>query len=208
MWACVSKDCYLILRSEFFILNLSAMSFLRSFFSHPHEVGAVAPSGKSYSELTCRQVKWNQVAVLVEIGAGDGAVTKYIVSHMKPEQVLVVFEINDQLFAKLKKKFNQANVILIHDSAEHIEKYLKQYNLAQPDVIFSELPLVTLPVAITENILQAVKRTLKRGGIFLQLSYSLVGKKRLQAFFGQVKVRFTLFNIPPAFLYICQFVGN
>lgn len=182
------------------------MSFFQSFLRHPKEVGAFFPTGASYSYLVCRQVDWNTVENIVELGAGDGAVTRYIAQCLQPHQKLFVFETDEELLKVLRNRIQQDNVIVIHDSAEHIEKYLQEYGLDSVDVIFSELPLVSLPRQVTENILAAVKKTLKKGGKFLQISYSLFGKKKLKSFFDQVSLKFTLFNLPPAFLYICQFL--
>ncbi len=180
------------------------MSFFQSFLRNPQAVGAFFPTGASYSHLACKEVDWNTVENIAELGAGDGAVTQYIVQYMKPHQKLFVFETDPDLLRVLQTKVHQDNVIVINDSAEHLEKYLKEHGITALDVIFSEVPLVSLPGAVTANILAAVRATLKTGGKFLQISYSLFGKKKIQSFFDHVSLKFTLFNLPPAFLYICQ----
>lgn len=184
------------------------MSFFQSFLRNPQAVGAFFPTGASYSHLACRQVDWEQVSYLAELGAGDGAVTQYIVQYLKPHQKLFVFETDEVLLTTLKSKINQENVIVIHDSAEHLQKYLNEHGVNSVDAIFSEVPLVSLPKQVGENILNAVKSSLKTGGKFLQISYSLFGKKKIQSFFDQVKIEFTFFNLPPAFLYICQLAAR
>ena len=42
------------------------------------------------------------------------------------------------------------------------------------------------------------------GGIFLQYQYWLTQKDELRRWFTDVKVGFTLVNIPPAFVYECR----
>ncbi len=183
------------------------MSFFQSFLRNPKAVGAFFPTGASYSHLACKQVDWATVENIAELGAGDGAVTQYIVQYLKPHQKLFVFETDAELLRVLQTKVHQDNVIVIHDSAEHLKKYLKEHSVESLDVVFSEVPLVSLPKQVTINILDAVKSTLKIGGKFLQISYSLFGKKKIESFFDQVSLKFTLFNLPPAFLYICQMVS-
>lgn len=179
--------------------------FIRNFFRHPREMGALFATGKSYSRLACKQVDWSKVKYIAELGAGDGAVTKYIITNLRQDQKLLVFEKNDTLFPVLQERFgNQANVVLIHDSAEYLLKYAEENAIKQFDVIFSEVPLVSLPKQIGENIIQAVLKTLKPSGLYLQIQYSIFSLSKLKKLFNSVKVKFTPFNLPPAFLYICS----
>ncbi len=155
--------------------------------------------------MACKQVDWQSIKNVAELGAGDGAVTKYIVSNLRPEQKCLVFELNPELFAMLKQNIpEKANVVLINDTAEKLEEYMKKHDIEALDIIFSEVPLVSLPQAVGQNIVDAVKRCLKSGGLFLQIQYSLLSLKKLRKLFDDVKVKFTFWNLPPAFLYICK----
>lgn len=168
-------------------------------------MGALFATSASYSKLVCEQVDWGNVHYIAELGAGDGAVTKYIIENLKDHQKFLVFEKNTMLFAELTKKFSHyKNVVLINDSAEFLKKYAEQEGVEKFDAIFSELPLVSLPQTVTDNIFLAVKDTLKTAGLFLQISYSVFGLKRMKKEFGSVALKFTLFNLPPAFLYIAK----
>lgn len=179
--------------------------FLKNFFLHPIQVGAVAPTGAAYSEMACAQVNWQISQNIAELGAGDGAVTRHIAAHLRPEQKLLVFELNPDLFSALQKNIaEQKNIILINDSAEKLEEYMKKNSITSFDAIFSEVPLVSLPQTIGQNILQAVKNCLSNEGKFLQISYSKFILKKLKNLFTDVQVKFTFWNFPPAFLYICH----
>ena len=83
-------------------------------------------------------------------------------------------------------------------------KYAEENAIKQFDVIFSEVPLVSLPKQIGENIIQAVLKTLKPSGLYLQIQYSIFSLSKLKKLFTSVKLKFTPFNLPPAFLYICS----
>ncbi len=184
----------------------SVVRFLKNFFLYPREMGALFATGAAYSKLACKQVDWNRVRYVAELGAGDGSVTQYIIDQLKPEQKLLVFESNGDLFQQLQRKFgDRKNVVLIHDSAEFLKKYAEQEQIDRFDAIFSEVPLVSLPEAVTNNIFLAIKDTLKKDGLFLQISYSTFGLKRLKQEFEQVMVKFTFFNLPPAFLYLIRY---
>ncbi|MBI4836625.1 MAG: methyltransferase domain-containing protein [Candidatus Abawacabacteria bacterium] len=181
------------------------LRFLKNFFQHPREMGALLATGRAYSQLACKQVDWPKVAAIAELGAGDGAVTKYIISNLRSQQKLLVFEYNEDLFAVLKQRFgNLPNVILINDSAEKLAEYAEQNSIKQFDAIFSEVPLVSLPKKVGENIVQAVLKTLKPSGLYLQIQYSIFSLGKLKKLFKAVSLKFTPFNFPPAFLYICS----
>jgi len=94
--------------------------------------------------------------------------------------------------------------VLINDTAEKLEEYMGKHQIDSLDVVFSEVPLVSLPKEIGQRIVDAVKASLKPGGLFLQIQYSLFSLKKLKNIFDDVKVKFTLWNLPPAFLYICK----
>ena len=179
-------------------------TFLKSFLRHPKEVGALFPTSSSYSQLACQQVDWSGVRNIVEIGAGDGAVTQYIAKRLTADQRLFVFEIDSELFKQLAERVQQPNVILIPESAEDIASHLAKYGVEKVEVVFSEVPLVNLPKKVGDAILQSVKAVLPKGGLFLQIQYSLLTLKKLRALFSSVEVKFTLWNLPPAFLYICK----
>lgn len=179
--------------------------FLQSFIRYPREMGALFATSASYSKLACAQVDWENIQNIAELGAGDGAVTQYIIEKLRPEQKLLVFEKNDALFAVLKKRFSHiSNVILIHDSAEHLGKYAQEHAIDSFDAIFSEVPLVSLPEKIGENIVAAVLKMLKPNGLYLQIQYSVFSFAKLKKLFKEVRLKFTPFNLPPAFLYICS----
>ncbi|MED0668798.1 hypothetical protein P4S95_00990 [Aneurinibacillus aneurinilyticus] len=72
------------------------------------------------------------------------------------------------------------------------------------DVIISGLPFTVFPKELTTQIMNEVIKSLKPGGLFITFQYSLHMKKRLQADFSTIELRFVPFNIPPAFVYICR----
>ena len=53
------------------------------------------------------------------------------------------------------------------------------------------------------RILASVGDNLRSGGRFLQYQYSLANYGDMKPLFSDVKLRFTLRNMPPAFLYDC-----
>jgi len=91
---------------------------------------------------------------------------------------------------------------LIEDSAEHLEKYLKEHNLKEIDYVISAIPFVSLPDELGYSIVGECRKFLKEGGLFIQIHYSLLAKKIYKKVFGNVKINFEPLNIPPAFVLI------
>ena len=54
-----------------------------------------------------------------------------------------------------------------------------------------------------ERLLEAVHQSLVPEGRFIQYQYGLSQRRRLSRRFDDVEVGFTLFNMPPAFVYGC-----
>ena len=48
----------------------------------------------------------------------------YAASEMAPDASLLVFELNDEFYDSLNTRINDPRVTIIHDSAEHLEKYI------------------------------------------------------------------------------------
>jgi phospholipid N-methyltransferase len=140
---------------------------------------------------------------IVELGAGDGVITRHILDQMTADSQLFIFEVNDVFIEKLNQ-ISDPRLKVIHDSAEFMEKYLKEANIDQVDYIISALPFVVLPDGLAEVIVQKAASMLKAGGTFVQIHYSLVLKKLYERIFGNVKIGFVLLNIPPAFILVSR----
>ena len=148
-------------------------------------------------------IDFSQKLNLIELGAGDGAITRHILQNMSADSQLFIFEVNDVFMEKLQQ-ITDPRLHIIHDSAEHMEEYLAKYGVEKVDHIVSAIPFVVLPDDLTETIIRKASSLLKTGGKFIQIHYSLVLKKLYERIFGNVEVGFVLFNIPPAFILVSR----
>lgn len=164
-------------------------------------VGALSPSSRFLGEKMLENVDFKEIKQIVELGPGTGVFTDLIIDRMSPDCELLVFELNDEFYKNLNYRIKDHRVKLIHDSAEHIQNYMT--NGQQPDVILSSLPLMMFPDSLRQGILKNAYACLKEKGSYIQFQYSLQSKKNLEKIYGKVKVKFTLKNFPPAFIYTC-----
>lgn len=176
--------------------------FLKEFFKDSKQVGSVAPSSRSLQRKMVSKVDFENARCIVELGAGEGCITREIIRRMGKDTILLSFELHEG-FVKDHLQFDDPRVHVINDSAEHIRKYLAEHGLSHADYILSSLPLTNFPKSLKESIIDEAIQSLAPGGIYMQYQYSTTALKLLKSKFQKVKMGFTPINIPPAFVYTC-----
>jgi len=142
---------------------------------------------------------------IVEYGPGTGVFTEKLVKDKRKNTILILLEYNKDFCDGLKKKYGgYDNVIIINDSAENIDKYLKEYNIKGVDYIVSGLPFASLPKAVSNEILKKTESILKKDGLFITFQYTLLKKEYIAGYFKDIKLERVIFNIPPAYVLKCQ----
>ena len=180
-------------------------TFLRQFWKEKKMIGAMSPSSKFLAKKMLEPINFNEDKVLVELGPGTGVFTRQLVEKMANDAQLFVFELNDYFVQLLEKEFAQdKRVHIIHDSAEHISRYLHNYNCDAPNVILSSLPLANFPDDLRNKLLRSIKETMTEHSKFIQFQYSLVYKNAIRELFKEVTISFTPMNFPPAFVFNCK----
>lgn len=166
-------------------------------------VGAVRPSSRFLVRSMLQNIDFSKAKVIVELGPGTGVFTEEILTRMRPDAQLLVFELNETFVDYLRNQFVDERVTFIHDSAENISTHLANASLSGADYIISSLPLANFSDALRDAIVTESKRSLRKNGRFLQFQYSLQSKKYFESKFTHVHISFTLWNIPPAFVFVC-----
>ncbi len=166
-------------------------------------VGTVTFSSKFLSKTIVSPIDFDTAQYIVELGAGNGCITKQLLQNMRPDAKLLAFEINEK-FCTMLRDLNDPRLIVVEDSAEKISEYLTQNEMPHIDAAVSALPLVVLPKPLTEKVLQAIQRHLKADGLFVQLSYSAFTYKKFDQYFKKLNTKFEIRNIPPAFVFVCK----
>ncbi len=140
---------------------------------------------------------------VAEFGAGTGVYTREILDRLHPDGNFLAFEIDPNLVATLRERFDDPRVQIINDSAENVENYL---NGARADVIVSGLPFTSLPDPVKKNIFRQVTRVLAPDGVMVAIQYSTLVQRDLKRVFASVRRRVSPLNVPPAFLFACSAV--
>jgi len=180
---------------------MTRIKFLIEAIKNFREVGTVTRSGKALSEKITSFISKEDQYIL-ELGAGDGAITKKILDRMHPNGKLLAFEINPNMFANLSK-IEDPRFFPINDSAENMEKYMMDHKIDIFDSIVSAIPYIVLPEELAEKILALCKKNLKHGKNYLQVHYAKTLATLYKGVFGNLETHFVLFNVPPAYAFRC-----
>lgn len=186
---------------------MSGIKFFMESLKNLKTVGTVTRTSSYVSKVITDLLDFKNIRVLVELGAGDGAITKHLLNKMHPDAKLFSFEVNHEFCLKLNA-LNDMRLFVVKDSAEKLEHYLHLHGIDQVDAIVSALPFAIIPDKITNQILNSSKKCLKPGARYIQIHYSLSRKKLYESIFGTMKKKFIAFNLPPLFVFYTESENN
>jgi phospholipid N-methyltransferase len=175
--------------------------FLRSFLAHPRQVGAVLPTSRRAVGDMLDMTDLPSARLVAELGAGTGSHTGPLLERLSPDARLIAFEIDPDLAASLRSRYDDPRLEVITGSAEDLPARIGDQ---RPDVVVSALPFTSLPGDTGRRILEMTQRTLAPDGVFLVLQYSVFVRKQLRRLFESVEQRWSPLNVPPAFLFACS----
>lgn len=180
--------------------RVSATSlFFRRFVDSPRQIGSIVPSSPFLVRKMLDRVDWDKVRHVAELGAGTAVFTRSIVSRADPTSSILVFELDPHLRRFIPKATN----LKIYTDARDLRKVLKENGIKKLDCIISSLPFKILLPKVRDEILNAVKESLRSDGIFITYQYSSSMKPHFRKHFLSVKSSFVFLNIPPALVYEC-----
>ena len=197
--------------------------------------GTITPSSRVLIKHLLSPVDFNTARCIVELGPGNGCITRALLQRMHADSTLLCFELNPEFATRLSKHISDPRLHIHNTCASALHSILAggsadangsseeaassahstdtlsnaaaRSTPASPggcaDYVISSLPLALLDDAKVESILSAIRESLCPGGHFLQYQYSLAHYADLKSTFSKVHLRFTIRNMPPAFVYDC-----
>jgi len=164
--------------------------------------GTIAPSSKFLIDRMLSPIDFSAAQCIVELGPGNGCVTRTLLSRMRENSVLVCIEVNSEFILELES-LQDPRLRVISCCASTISEALNKMGIEKADHVVSSLPLAILQGTLRDKILSSVDSTLKDGGCYTQYQYSLNNFSDVKSVFKNVTLGFTLRNVPPAFVYQC-----
>ncbi|MHB8336097.1 MAG: class I SAM-dependent methyltransferase [Ignavibacteriaceae bacterium] len=189
----------------------SAFNFLNQSVRNFKEIGSIAPDSPTCINSLVNPIPFDSAELILEYGAGSGAVTSEILKRKEPESTFISFEKNKIFYNLLQKNVKGKNVFIVNEDVFNSRNILLlRFGLqgGSVDCIISTLPWSSLK--FEELLRKEVLPLLKEGGIFIQYMHTLSVLKGimlrpiLKKYFNQINLKFVFFNIPPALIYTCQ----
>lgn len=166
--------------------------------------GTIAPSSKSLIKKMVEPINFKKAAVIVEFGTGNGCVTSKILDNLDSKTRIISFEVNPTFYhSSIETLPNDPRLIIRNISALKFDLTLNELEIKTVDYFVSSLPLSLFDDDI-EVLLKKVGMYLHQEGRFIQFQYSIGKYNLFRHYFSKVELDFTLFNIPPAFVYSCK----
>ncbi|MGW0522996.1 class I SAM-dependent methyltransferase [Crossiella sp. NPDC003009] len=189
------------------------MGVLLEFLRNPRRTGAVMASSQAVVTSLLRGLPLSRARVVLELGAGDGAVTEALVRDLPPRAQLLAVEVNAALASRLRRRFTDPRVEVVRGSAVDLEAMLAVRGLRHADCVVSGLPWTAMTAEDRARVVTAAARALGPGGRFRTLlcwhvRRSAAGRDTLEllrscfATVRQVELVWT--NLPPLLVLDCQ----
>jgi phospholipid N-methyltransferase len=170
--------------------------FLREAFAHPRAVGSIIPSSPALAHRMAQAARCDGSHLVVELGAGTGAVTEALLARGIAPRLLLLVERSAALASLLRDRFPGVRVIC--GDAADLRRLIRRFVPAATCVdVISSLPLRSLPAEKVRAILCEIGAVLRRGGRWVQYTYALA-RREIPPGFVRYASSLVWQNIPPA----------
>ncbi len=169
--------------------------FLWHWIKNGKKNASVTPSSMFLAELMLKDIDFSAVDSVIELWAGTGIFTEYILKKAKKWTKIISIEVEDMYVKILHKKFGN-KIIIEQEDVRNIDQIRKKYKIDKIDLIISGLPFEP-----AHSIHKEIKAYTSQGTIFRSFTYQPSTFKKLYHGFPIHKIWFTVLNIPPARVY-------
>lgn len=183
-------------------------SLWRAFLRDP-SVASILPSSQSL----CRNVVANIKDIrkpVIELGAGNGVLTKHILNTLHWSAPVYAFETNKTLLGALKENCREQRLTTLHQSAEELETVCVEKAI-EPGTIISGIPFRFIQSSAIHSIIEQCRNVLDNQGRFIMYQTWVPRKGMHSPLQNALEEHFTfdsrtlvLWNIPPLYVQVCM----
>ncbi|HVQ55908.1 MAG TPA: hypothetical protein VMS29_04050 [Pyrinomonadaceae bacterium] len=182
------------------------IEFLQAFLKNPTKVGSIAPSSPELAREMLKGVKPDADNIVIELGVGTGAITKFLEELVPDNRSLLGIELDEGLVRLLSKSFPDLNIVC--GNAAEMSEIHERSGLGKVSYIISCLPFVSLPGEIRDGVLNEVDKFMQKGCLFRTLQYAhgyylpsaVKFRKMMQERYGKERRSpLVVKNVPPGY---------
>ena len=182
---------------------MSTLSFLLEGLRNIGTTGTITRSSPALCKAAIDRIDFGSARTIVELGAGDGVITRHIRDRLHPDGKVIAFEVSEDLCDEMRA-IGDPRLVVAQDSAENTPLWLGRIGAERADHIVSAIPFAALPPELGQRIVKAAKDNLRSGGCYNQVHYSLKTRSYYERAFGRVDARRVYLNLPPAWVLYCK----
>ncbi|PPK87904.1 phospholipid N-methyltransferase [Neolewinella xylanilytica] len=182
---------------------MSTLSFLLEGLRNIGTTGTITRSSPALCTAAIDRIDFATARTIVELGAGDGVITRHILERLHPDGKVIAFEVSEDLCDDMRA-IGDPRLVVAQDSAEHIRFWLDKIDADLADHVVSAIPFAALPPELGNRIVNAARDNLRSGGCYNQVHYSLKTKSYYERAFGKVEAKRIYLNLPPAWVLYCK----
>lgn len=165
-------------------------------------IGSPLPSQHFLVKKVTSELRHKNCKIIVELGAGNGAITRGLVGMCGDECHILAFEIKERFADSILNCGTR--VTHIAEDEMNFPNCLQARNIEKVDAVISSLPLAQVPREKVDKLLHSIYESLKPDGLYIQYQYSTTTRALIEEVFETVKIDFVSLNFPPAFVYVCS----
>jgi len=146
------------------------LAFALGYLRNPRHVGAIAPASRALAQAILDEVLRGDARVLIEVGAGTGAITRALMPALEHIERFVVIE-RDPGFARLLSTTFPGLEVLNRCASSVDQLPLPE---SHPVTVVSSLPLLSMPKAEVQKCVAAILLLMahRPGSRLIQYTYA------------------------------------
>ena len=182
------------------------IEFLQAFLKNPLKVGSIAPSSPELAQMMVAGIRPNEESVVLELGVGTGAITKFLQEIVPSRESYLGIEIDKKLVKSLNENFPALKIVR-GNACDTFSIYQKT-GFGKVGYIICCLPFVSLPNDVGEKVLAEIDKFMEQGCVFRTFQYAhgyyfpsaIKLREHMRDRYGKAKKSpLVVKNMPPAF---------
>jgi len=146
------------------------IQFLQAFLKNPSTVGSITPSSPELARRMVAGIRPDNNNVLLELGVGTGAITKFLQEIVPDENSYLGIELDRDLVRSLKKNYRDMKIVC--GNALEAAEIHRRSGMGKIGTIICCLPFVSMPNEVGEGILQEIDKFMQLGCTFRTFQYA------------------------------------